>query len=82
MTETKGGETTQVVSLAFRVRPIGDGLYAAEILMLKGNKMVDSRMGAGTTLGHALGAADNLLDGWALNEVEQKPEDYFKAVFL
>jgi hypothetical protein len=70
------------VTLAFRVKPMGDGLYAAEMLMLHDNKVVETRNGPGTTLGHAIAAADDLMDGWAFNEIEQNPTVFFKEVFL
>jgi hypothetical protein len=70
------------VSLAFRVKPHGDNLFSAEILMLLGDVVVETRHGVGTTLGHAIGAADDLMDGWAFNEIEQDPEDFFRNVFL
>lgn len=70
------------VSLAFRVVPDSAGLFAAQMLMLKGDAVVEKRTGLFTTLGHAIGAADDLLDGWAFNEIEQKPEDYFHAIFM
>jgi hypothetical protein len=76
-------EAKQVVaSLAFRVKPHGDNLFSAEILLILGDVIVDSRHGVATTLGHAIGAADDLMDGWAFNEIEQKAEDYFKNVML
>jgi hypothetical protein len=81
--EADGAQNDAVtISLAFRVKPMGDGLYAAEILKLKDSRVVEKRNGPGTTLGHAIAAADDLLDGWAFNEIEQKPEDFFEQVFL
>jgi hypothetical protein len=70
------------VSLAFRVKPHGDNLFSAEILLLRDDTVAESRYGVATTLGHAIGAADDLMDGWAFNEIEQKPEDFFRNVFL
>lgn len=80
--ERKTEQIAAVVSLAFRVKPVKDGLYAAEMLMLLGDVVADSRHGIATTLGHAIGAADDLLDGWAFSEIEQKPENYFHDVLL
>lgn len=71
-----------VVSLAFRVVPGDDGLFAAQMLMLHDDTVIEKRTGVFTTLGHAIGAADDLMDGWAFNEIEQKPEEYFRNVFL
>lgn len=87
MSKTKVGEVDQqeqqaVVSLAFRVKAHGDNLFSAEILLLHDDTIVNRRNGIATTLGHAIGAADDLMDGWAFNEIEQKPEDYFNNVFL
>jgi len=85
MPKTQVGEADvpqAVVSLAFRVIPNAEGLFAAEMLMLKDDTVVEKRQGLFTTLGHAIGAADDLMDGWAFNEVEQKAEDYFKNVYL
>lgn len=70
------------VSLAFRVRPHGENLFSAEMLLIKGNQVLETRYGPGTTLGHAIAAADDLMDGWAFSEIEKKAEDYFRAVFL
>jgi hypothetical protein len=70
------------VSLAFRVKPHGDNLFSAEILLIKDGKVIETRYGPGTTLGHAIAAADDLMDGWAFSEIEKKPEEYFRAVFL
>lgn len=87
MAETQVGEldapvAKAVVSLAFRVVPDNDGLFAQQMLLLKGDHVVETRTGIYTTLGHAIAAADELLDGWAFNEIEQKAEDYFRAVFM
>lgn len=87
MFETKVGELyvpkeEGVVSLAFRVKAHGDNLFSAEILLLHGNTVVETRNGVATTLGHAIGAADDLMDGWAFSEIEQKPEVFFKEVYL
>ena len=78
----KKAEENAVISLAFRVKPHGDNLFSAEILMLLGDTIVDSRHGVATTLGHAIGAADDLMDGWAFSEIEKKAEDFFKEVYL
>jgi hypothetical protein len=75
-------KTTENITLAFRVKPHGDNLFSAEILMLLGDVVIESRHGVATTLGHAIGAADDLMDGWAFSEIEQKPEQYFKEVYL
>jgi len=75
-------KSAEVVSLAFRVKPHGDNLFSAEMIMLLGDTIVDTRHGVATTLGHAIGAADDLMDGWAFSEIEQKPEDFFKNVYL
>jgi len=85
MIETKVGEVDApktVVSLAFRVKPHGDNLFSAEMLLIRGDKVVESRHGTGTTLGHAIAAADDLMDGWAFTEIETKAEDYYKSVLL
>jgi hypothetical protein len=86
MQKTQDGEATvqvkSVVSLAFRVKPMNDGLYGAEILMLVDDVVVEKRNSPGTTLGHAIAAADDLMDGWAFTEIETKPENYFRSVFL
>jgi len=87
MSKTKVGEEAvpqaeAVVSLAFRIKPHGDNLFSAEILLLHNDTVVERRNGIATTLGHAIGAADDLMDGWAFNEIEQKAEDYFHNVYL
>lgn len=87
MNKTKVGEDgvsqkEAVVSLAFRVKAHGDNLFSAEILLLHDDTIVEKRHGIATTLGHAIGAADDLMDGWAFNEIEQKAEDYFHSIYL
>jgi len=86
MPKTQVGEEKEpqaaIVSLAFRVIPDAEGLFAAEMLIIKDDKVIGKRNGLFTTLGHAIGAADDLMDGWAFNEIEQKPEDYFRNVYL
>lgn len=75
-------KATGVVSLAFRVRADGENLFSAEMLLLVDDIVVEKRNGVSTTIGHAISAADNLMDGWTFNEIEQKSEDYFRNVFL
>lgn len=70
------------VSLAFRVKAHGDNLFSAEMLLIEGDRVTETRYGPGTTLGHAIAATDDLMDGWAFSEIEKKAEDYFRAVFL
>lgn len=72
----------KIITLAFRVMPCADGLYAQEMLMLADHEVIDSRVGVATTLGHAIAAADDLLDGWAFSQIETKPEDFFSQVLL
>lgn len=71
-----------VLSLAFRVVPSKDGLFAHQMLLLNDDFVVEKKTGIYTTLGHAIAAADELLDGWAFNEIEQKAHDYFNNVFM
>jgi len=80
--EKDGNKKVENVSLAFRVKAHGDNLFSAEMLLLQDDMVIESRHGIATTLGHAIGAADDLMDGWAFNEIEQKAEDYFHNVFL
>lgn len=80
--EEKAPQVEAVISLAFRVVPDQNGLFAHQMLLLKGDHVQEVRTGLFTTLGHAIAAADELLDGWAFNEIEQGAEDYFRAVFM
>lgn len=75
-------EKKRMASLAFRVVPCPQGLYAHEMLLLADNEVVDRRIGVATTLGHAIAAADDLLDGWAFSQIEVKPEDFFAQVLI
>ena len=75
-------KVTENVTLALRVKPHGDNLFSAEMIMIADDVVVDSKHGVATTLGHAIGAADDLMDGWAFSEIETKPEDYFNQVSL
>lgn len=80
--EKDGNRKAEVVSLAFRVKAHGDNLFSAEMLLLQDDVVMETRHGIATTLGHAIGAVDDLMDGWAFNEIEQKAEDYFRNVYL
>lgn len=71
-----------VTSLAFRVKPHPENLFSAEILLIIDDVIVDRRSTVATTLGHAIGAADDLMDGWAVSEIERKAEDFFKDVIV
>lgn len=83
MIKTGSKETTPgVVSLAFRVKPHGNNLFSAEVLLLRDDRVVKTRHGIDTTIGHATAAADDLMDGWAFNEIEQEPEAYFNEIYL
>lgn len=74
--------TVDVVSLAFRVVPMGEGLYAAQMLLMMGDIVVEKRTGVATTLGHAIAGADEAMDGWAFSEIEITPEAYFKMILI
>lgn len=74
--------STEVVSLAFRVVPMADGLYAAQMLLMLGDLVVEKRTGVATTLGHAIAGADEAMDGWAFSEIETTPDDFFKTVMI
>jgi hypothetical protein len=87
MIETKVREADKsradaTVSLAFRVKTHGDNLFSAEMLLLRGDTIAETRNGVATTLGHAIAAADDLMDGWAFSEIEKKAEDYFRDIYL
>ncbi len=84
MSETTVGRPMKgaVASLAFRVVPQGDNMFCAEMLLIKGATVVATRRGIGTLMGHAIAQADNLLDGFALTEIETSPEAYFEQVQL
>lgn len=70
------------VSLAFRVVPMGDGLYAAQMLRLEGDTVVEKRTGVATTLGHAICTADEAQDGWAFSQIEKAPGEFFMEIIL
>lgn len=75
-------ESLPDISLAFRVVPVGDGLFSSQMLLLLDDSVIEKRTGVATTLGHAIAGADEMLDGWAFSEIETKPEEYFKLVLL
>lgn len=84
MNETTVGRSMKgaVATLAFRVVPNGDNMFSAEMLLIKGSTVVATRKGLGTLMGHAIAQADNLLDGFALTEIETPAEKYFEEVQL
>ena len=80
--EKDGNKKVVVVTLAFRVVPGEEGLYAHQMLLIMDDVVYEKRTGVFTTLGHAIAAADELLDGWAFSEIEVAPEQYFKEVMV
>jgi hypothetical protein len=80
--ETEKKSNVITYSLAFRVKHTGDNLYAQEMLLLENDEVTDRRLGVATTLGHAIAAADDLMDGWAFSMIETKAEQYFREVLL
>lgn len=81
--KTKEKDTAvETISLAFRVVPMGDGLFASQMLMLLGDTVMEKRTGVATTLGHAIAGADEMLDGWAFSEIETNATDFFKTVMM
>jgi hypothetical protein len=82
--EEKDGNKKEnaVVTLAFRVVPGEDGLYAPQMILILDEMVYEKRTGVFTTLGHAIAAADELLDGWAFSEIEIDPSEYFKEVMI
>ena len=78
---TKEVEAPAVVSeLAFGVIKTPAKLYAVRIVLYKGNKLIDKRTGEGTTMGHAIGEAQDLVAHWNLNILNESAEEYFKTV--
>lgn len=82
LVEVDGNKKVDSVTLAFRVVPCADGLYAAQMLIVVNDLVVDKRTGVATTLGHAIAGVDEALDGWAFSQIETKPEDYFAMVLI
>lgn len=71
-----------VFSLAFRVKDCGDNLFTAEMLLLEDDIVMAKRTGIITSLGHAAGAATDLLDAWSVQKIELDPAEFFRNVFL
>lgn len=71
-----------VFTLAFRVKDCGDNLFAPEMLLLEGDVVMAKRLGTITSLGHAAGAATDLLDAWAVQEIDLEPTEFYKNVYL
>ena len=67
-------------TLAFNVKKVDGGLYAAQIIKYEGNKILEIRTGAGTTFGHATAEAEDLLTHFFLYEFENGSDSYIKTV--
>lgn len=81
MLEVKSNTTTSY--LAFGVYPHGDNLFSACITKLKNGKVSEWRHGTGTTLGHAIAMAENLMSAYALYQHEVSAEAFYNdAVIL
>jgi len=86
MTEmAKTKEAKGITTLAFRVKPQVDGLFAAEIIKLEGNKITGTREGVATDLGHAIAIADELFSSYSvqvLHTGEATAETFFTNVTI
>jgi hypothetical protein len=82
--EEKDGnkKETGIISLAFRVVPDAEALFAPQMLLIQDDVIIEKRTGVYTTLGHAIAAADEVMDGWAFSEIEVDPEEYFRMVMI
>jgi len=78
MTETKEA----VYSLAFSVYAHGDNLFSAQITKIKDGKVAEWRHGTGTSLGHAIAVAENLMSGYALYAHEVSPLEFYNDAVI
>ena len=72
----------ETVYLGFFVKDMGDNLFSAGMVLIGDDMVIEKRTGLATSLGHAIGAAEDLLGGWAIQSIERKPEDFFRNVML
>jgi len=78
MTETK----KSTAYLAFSVYAHGDNLFSACMTKIKDGKISEWKHGTGTTLGHAIAIAENLLSAYALYAHETSAEDFYDEAII
>lgn len=78
MTETK----QDMYTLAFGVLSHGDNLFSAQIIKLKNGKTSEWKHGVGTTLGHAIAIAENLMSSYALYAHERSAEQFYDEAYI
>jgi hypothetical protein len=74
-------QTKVEVELAFGVVKVSKDLWAIKIVKYQGNKILDIRIGNGTTMGHAITEAEDLLANFNLYKGDSfTAESYFETV--
>lgn len=64
--------------LAFNIKEVPGGLFAAQIIKYEGERIAKIRTGTGTTFGHAVNEAADLLTHFHLYEFENGPDSFFE----
>jgi hypothetical protein len=80
MALTPVSKKVEEIELAFGVIKVTKELYAVKIVMYQGSKVLDTRIGAGTTLGHAICEAEDLVANFNLYIEGNPAENYFATV--
>ncbi len=78
MPETQ--EKKAVYDLAFGVHVHGDNLYSAKILKYKDGKINEWKHGEGTSLGHALNIAEDMMGSYVVQAIEKSPEQFYNEI--
>lgn len=78
--ETK--EKKAVYDLVFGIHVNGDNLFSAKMVKLKDGKISEWKHGNGTSLGHAIATAENIMAGYALVAHEMSAEEFYREAAI
>jgi hypothetical protein len=76
MPEIKEG----VSDLLFGLHNEGNNLYSAKIVKIKNGKISEWKHGVGTSLGHALNIAEDIMGAYIVQSIEKSAEDFYNDI--
>jgi hypothetical protein len=73
-------EKRGVVELAFGIQAHKDNLFSAKIVKYQDGRISEWKQGVGTTIGHALNIAEDLMGAYAIQAHETSAEKFYNEV--
>ncbi len=75
-------DKVSVSELAFGVHAEADNLFSAKVVKIKDGKVSEWKKGSGTSLGHAISMAQELMGAYAVQAIEKSPEKFYNEVVV